>query len=75
MCGGGSHPGPDVSMDSGRNAVQIILADVGLDFKEIVVIKKIKYGENYGVSLIFEMAGRCIGFHFANGSDMTSVKA
>jgi beta-carotene ketolase (CrtO type) len=32
----GSHLGPGVSMAPGRNAVQIIPADVGIDFKKIV---------------------------------------
>ncbi len=33
MCGAGSHPGPGVSMAPGRNAAQIILADLNFDFK------------------------------------------
>ena len=36
LCGTGSHPGPGVSKGSERNAAQIILANVGLDFKKIV---------------------------------------
>jgi phytoene dehydrogenase-like protein len=36
LCGAGSHPGPGVSMAPGRNAAQIILADVGIDFVKIV---------------------------------------
>jgi beta-carotene ketolase (CrtO type) len=36
LCGAGSHPGPGVSLAPGRNAAQIILADVGIDFKKIV---------------------------------------
>jgi len=31
MCGAGSHPGPGVSMAPGRNAAQIILADLNVD--------------------------------------------
>lgn len=33
LCSSGSHPGPGVSMAPGRNAAQVILADIGLDFK------------------------------------------
>ena len=36
LCGAGSHPGPGVSMASGRNAAQIIFADMKLDFKKIL---------------------------------------
>jgi phytoene dehydrogenase-like protein len=32
LCCSGSHPGPGVSMAPGRNAAQIIFADLGLDF-------------------------------------------
>jgi hypothetical protein len=32
----GSPPRPGVSMVRGRNAAQIILADLGIDFKKIV---------------------------------------
>jgi hypothetical protein len=68
LCGVGSHPGPGVSMAPGRNAAQIILADVGIDFKKIVGDYKNKIrGKLWRASLIFEEAGRCIGFHFANG--------
>ena len=31
LCGAGSHPGPGVSMAPGRNAAQVILADLNLD--------------------------------------------
>jgi beta-carotene ketolase (CrtO type) len=33
LCGSGSHPGPGVSMAPGRNAAEIICADLGLDFR------------------------------------------
>ena len=33
LCGSGSHPGPGVSMAPGRNAAQVIFADLGLDFR------------------------------------------
>ncbi len=36
LCGSGSHPGPGVSMAPGRNAAQVILKDLGFDFKKIV---------------------------------------
>lgn len=32
LCGSGSHPGPGVTMAPGRNAAQIIYADLGIDF-------------------------------------------
>jgi beta-carotene ketolase (CrtO type) len=32
LCGSGSHPGAGVSMAGGRNAAQLIYADLGLDF-------------------------------------------
>jgi phytoene dehydrogenase-like protein len=32
LCGSGSHPGAGVSMAGGRNAAQVIYADLGLDF-------------------------------------------
>lgn len=32
LCSSGSHPGPGVSMAPGRNAAQVILGDLGLDF-------------------------------------------
>ena len=35
MCGAGSHPGPGVSMAPGRNAPQVIFADLNLDFKNL----------------------------------------
>ena len=38
------------------------------------MIKKINRGKLWSFSF-FEMAGRCIGFHFANGGDINSVKA
>jgi beta-carotene ketolase (CrtO type) len=37
LCGSGSHPGPGVSMAPGRNAAQVILRDLGFDFRKIVV--------------------------------------
>jgi beta-carotene ketolase (CrtO type) len=36
LCGAGSHPGPGVSMAPGRNAAQVIFADLNLDFRNIV---------------------------------------
>lgn len=30
-----SHPGPDVSMAHGRNAVQMTLSDLGIDFRKL----------------------------------------
>jgi len=32
-----NHPGPGVSMTPGRNAAQVIYADLGLDFNNLVV--------------------------------------
>jgi beta-carotene ketolase (CrtO type) len=32
LCGSGNHPGPGVSMAAGRNAAQVIFADLKLDF-------------------------------------------
>src|SRR5262245_18752813 len=32
LCGSGSHPGAGVSMAAGRNAAQVICADLGVDF-------------------------------------------
>ncbi|HEY6405723.1 MAG TPA: NAD(P)/FAD-dependent oxidoreductase [Nitrososphaeraceae archaeon] len=32
LCGSGNHPGPGVSMAPGRNAAQVILADLEIDF-------------------------------------------
>ncbi len=32
LCGSGSHPGAGVSMAPGRNAAQVVCADLGLDF-------------------------------------------
>jgi beta-carotene ketolase (CrtO type) len=37
MCGAGSHPGPGVSMAPGRNAAQIILSDLNIDFNTLIV--------------------------------------
>jgi phytoene dehydrogenase-like protein len=36
LCGAGSHPGSGVSMVPGRNAAQVICADLGLDFRTTV---------------------------------------
>ena len=36
LCGSGSHPGPGVSMAPGRNAAQVIFAELGLDFRGVV---------------------------------------
>jgi beta-carotene ketolase (CrtO type) len=35
LCGSGNHPGPGVSMAPGRNAAQVILSDLGIDFKNL----------------------------------------
>jgi phytoene dehydrogenase-like protein len=32
LCSSASHPGPGVSMAPGRNAAQVIFAELGLDF-------------------------------------------
>jgi phytoene dehydrogenase-like protein len=34
LCGAGSYPGPGVSFMPGRNAAQVIFADLGLDFSK-----------------------------------------
>ena len=36
LCGAGSHPGPGVSMAPGRNAAQVILAGLNLDFRTVI---------------------------------------
>jgi len=36
LCSSGSHPGPGVSMAPGRNAAQVIFAELGLDFRSVV---------------------------------------
>jgi phytoene dehydrogenase-like protein len=36
LCGSSNHPGPGVSMIPGRNAAQVIFADFGLDFSDIL---------------------------------------
>jgi len=36
LCSSGSYPGPGVSMAPGRNAAQVIFADLGLDFRRVV---------------------------------------
>ena len=36
LCSSGSHPGPGVSMAPGRNAAQVIFADLGLNFQRVV---------------------------------------
>jgi len=36
LCSSGSYPGPGVSMAPGRNAAQVIFADLGLDFRSVV---------------------------------------
>lgn len=35
LCSSGSHPGPGVSMAPGRNAAQVILSDMGVDFSSV----------------------------------------
>jgi phytoene dehydrogenase-like protein len=37
LCSAGSHPGPGVSFMPGRNAAQVIFADLGLDFGSVVL--------------------------------------
>jgi beta-carotene ketolase (CrtO type) len=37
LCGSANHPGPGVSMAPGRNAAQVIFADLNLDFSDLVV--------------------------------------
>jgi phytoene dehydrogenase-like protein len=37
LCGLANHPGPGVSMAPGRNAAQVIFADLNLDFSDLVV--------------------------------------
>jgi beta-carotene ketolase (CrtO type) len=37
LCGSPNHPGPGLSMAPGRNAAQIIFADLNLDFSDLVV--------------------------------------
>jgi beta-carotene ketolase (CrtO type) len=37
LCRSGAHPGAAVSMAPGRNAVQVICRDLGLDFQALVV--------------------------------------
>jgi phytoene dehydrogenase-like protein len=37
VCGSANHPGPGVSMAPGRNAAQVIYADLGLDFKKLAI--------------------------------------
>jgi beta-carotene ketolase (CrtO type) len=39
LCGAGSHPGPGVSMAPGRNAAEVIYADLNLDFRAKVATK------------------------------------
>ena len=36
LCSSGSHPGPGVSMAPGRNAAQVILGDLGLNFTRAI---------------------------------------
>jgi beta-carotene ketolase (CrtO type) len=36
LCSSGSYPGPGVSMAPGRNAAQVIFADLGLDFRAVI---------------------------------------
>jgi beta-carotene ketolase (CrtO type) len=37
LCGSANHPGPGVSMAPGRNAAQVIFADLNLNFSDFVV--------------------------------------
>jgi beta-carotene ketolase (CrtO type) len=39
LCGSGSHLGPGVSMAPGRNAAQVILNDLGIDFRNITALQ------------------------------------
>ena len=36
LCGSGNHPGAGVSMAPGRNASQVILEDLGVDFNQLI---------------------------------------
>ena len=36
LCGSGNHPGAGVSMAPGRNASQVILGDLGIDFNQLI---------------------------------------
>jgi phytoene dehydrogenase-like protein len=38
LCGSGSHPGPGISMAPGRNAAQVILRDLEIDFRSMVAL-------------------------------------
>jgi len=40
LCSSGSHPGPGVSMAPGRNAAQVIFADLGLDFRSLASVHR-----------------------------------
>ena len=37
LCGSANYPGPGVSMASGRNAAQVILRDLGIDFRNMMM--------------------------------------
>jgi phytoene dehydrogenase-like protein len=39
LCSSGSYPGPGVSMAPGRNAAQVIFADLGLEFSNVALTK------------------------------------
>jgi len=40
LCSSGSHPGPGVSMAPGRNAAQVIIGDLGLDFGSVASVRR-----------------------------------
>jgi phytoene dehydrogenase-like protein len=40
LCSSGSHPGPGVSMAPGRNAAQVIFAELGLDFRNVASMRR-----------------------------------
>jgi phytoene dehydrogenase-like protein len=40
LCSSGNHPGPGVSMATGRNAAQVIIGDLGSDFRSLASVKR-----------------------------------
>ena len=50
VCGSANHPGPGVSMAPGRNAAQVIYADLGLDFKTNQQFNSACYNHLYNLS-------------------------
>jgi len=60
MCGASSHPGPGVSMAPGRNAAQVIFADLNLDFRNIVADN----GVDNNFLSYYTLSGAGIMIHF-----------